>query len=805
MLQDLRFALRSLTRAKAFAIASVLTLATGIGSTTTVYAVLDALLLRPLPFGDRSDRLITIHSTHPSQATDWDDADMSYPDAIDLRERSRALAGIEGLIGRNLSLATERESERVAGASITPGLFSLLGVRPQLGRDFRDEDGAAPGLESVAIISHGVWQRLFGGTDGVVGQALPINGRAVTVIGVMPRGFAFPEQHDVWLPYRASRDAGRDRRSLTAIGLLAKGRTLADARAELGGIAAALADSHPATNRGWGVHALPLREFFVADATRRGLAAMFVAVALVLLVGCANVASLLLARGIGRARELSVRAALGAGRARLVRLMLIEVAVLSLAGGLMSLLVAAWGIDLLVRSNPEPLPYWAQVRIDARVLAFGFLLAAATALVTGLLPALRLSRADATRGQLHGERAGNTPAQRRLQGALVAGQVACSLALLVGASLLARSAMALQHADIGFDASPLMSARLYIAGDAYDDPSARAQMLERLVGRLASLPGVGAAAATGAIPGDDGGDGIRLLPDRGGVAGEDQIGAQLVPATPGLFDTLGLPLLEGRTFSSDESRDANAGVVIVNRRLAQRFWPGQGAVGRRLRVAAADATAEYRVIGVAPDLVYEELGEETDQSKLMVYVPYARAGWRTMALMVRTNGDPSALAAPLRGVVREIDPFFAPYDVLSMPDRRVMTMWGERFLGRTFAGLAIAGLLLACIGIYGLTAHSAAERRRELGIRLAIGAQRGDIIRLLLRRGAALALIGCAAGIPLAMAASQLLAGLLFRVSPWDGLVWSAAPLALVLAVLVSSFVPARRASRLDPVRALQE
>lgn len=805
MLQDLRFALRSLTRARAFAIAAVLTLATGIGATTTTYAVLDALLLRPLPFGDRSDRLLTIHSTHPTQAPDWDDADMSYPDVLDLGEQSRTLAGIEGLIGRNLSLATERESERVAGASVTPGLFSLLGVRPQLGRDFRDEDGAAPGLESVAIISHGVWQRLFGGADTVVGQALPINGRAVTVIGVMPQGFAFPEQHDVWLPYRAPRDEGRDRRSLTTIGLRAEGRSLADTRNELAGLAASLASRHPSTNRGWGVHALPLREFFVSDATRRSLSAMLAAVGLVLLVGCANVASLLLARGIGRARELSVRAALGAGRARLVRLMLVEVGVLSVAGGLLALLIAAWGIDTLVRANPEPVPYWARIHIDARVLAFAFAVSVLTALATGLLPALRMSRADATRGHLHGDRAGSTPAQRRLQGALVAGQVAFSLALLVGASLLARSTLALQHADIGFDASRLMSARLYIAGDAYDDPSARAGMLERLVGRLAALPGVEAAAATGAIPGDDGGDGIRLVPDRGGATADDQIGAQLVPATSGLFDTLGVTLIEGRTFSAEESLAPDADVVVVNRRLAERFWPGESALGRRLRLADARGTAAYRVIGVAPDLVYEELGEETEQSRLMVYAPYASAGWRTMALMVRAAGDPGALYGPLRGAVREVDPFFAPYDVQSMTDRRVMTMWGERFLGRMFAAFSITGLLLACIGIYGLTAHTAAQRRRELGIRLAIGAQRGDIVRLLLRRGAVLAAIGCAAGIPLAVAASRLLAGLLFRVSPWDALVWWTAPLALVTAVLISSFVPARRASRLDPVAALQE
>jgi putative ABC transport system permease protein len=805
MLQDLRYALRSLVRARSFTAAAVLTLALGIGTTTVVYAVVDALLLRPLPFGDRSGRLVTVHSTHPTQAQDWDDSEVSYPDLLDLRDATTTLAGIEGLLNRNLSLATDRDSERVAGASVTPGLFRLLGESPQLGRDFRDDEGAEPGFESVALISHGIWQRLFAGANDVVGRALPVNGRSVTVIGVMPRGFAFPEQHEVWLPYRMPRDQWRERRNLMAVGLLAPGRTLAEARNELGTLAGSLAERYPASNRGWGAHAIALRELFVGDATRRGLAAMLIAVALVLLVSCANAAGLLLARGIGRSRELSVRAALGAGRARLIRLMLTESVLLALAGGLLAMLLAAWGIELLLRMVGEPMPYWAMVRLDARVAIFASSAALLAAAISGVLPALRLSHVNAVRSDLQGGRTGSTPSQRRLQAALVAGQVALSLTLLVGASLLARSTMALQSADVGFEASPLLSARLYVAGDAYDDVIARAAMIERLVGRLAGIPGVEGAAATGAIPADDGGQGIRLVPAQGSLTVDDYIGAQLVPATPAFFETLGLQLLEGRTFTGDETRRADTDVVIVNRRLAERLWPGDSALGRSVQVATSSAPEIYRVIGVAPDLVYEELGEETEQSQLMMYVPYARAPWRTMALMVRTSGDPRQAAAPLRATVREIDPFFAAYDVQTMTGRRIVTSWGERFLAQTFAAFSVTALLLACVGIYGLTAYTAAERRREVGIRLAIGAQRGDIITLLLRRGVFLALIGCAIGLPLAFAASRMLAGLLFRVSPSDVVVWIVAPAALAGAVLVSSFLPARRASRLDPADAIRE
>jgi putative ABC transport system permease protein len=802
MLQDLRFAVRALWKARGFSTAAILTLAAGMSATTIVYAVVDATMLRPLPFGDRSTRLVTLHSTHPTQAQDWDDSALSYPDLIDLRESSRTLEGIEGVLPRNVSLSADRETERVAAASITPGLFRLLGVSPLSGRDFRDEDGAAPGFESVVLISAGIWQRQFGGDPSVVGRTIPINGRRLSVIGIMPPGFAFPERHDVWLPFRLPQDASREGRSLTAVGLLRPGQSLNAARLELSSLAAALAARFPDTNRAWGVHAMPLRDLYIGAATRRGLTAMLVAVALVLLVSCANVASLLVARGIGRVRELTVRSALGASRQRIVRLLMIESLVLTVIAGVLAVFTVAWGLDALVASMPEPPPYWAQIRIDARVIGFAFVVSLATALLSGLVPALRASRVDLTSGSLHGARASGTPSQRRLQGALVAAQIALSLGLLVGATLLAKSTVALQHADIGFDASPLLSGRMYIAGDGYDSPTARAEILERVLSRLGSLPGVTAAAATGAIPADDGGDRIRLIPDRGVGARGEEIGAQMVPASSRLFDALGLRLIEGRTFSSDEIRRADANVVIVSQQLAARFWPGASALGRQLRV---DGLAPGpRVIGVAPDIVYEELGEETDQSRLIVYVPPVQAGWRTMALLVRTAGRPASIATSLRTVVREVDSNFAAYDVMTMSDRRALTSWGERFIGRTFGAFSVVALFLACIGVYGLTAHAAAERRREVGIRLAIGARPVDIIRLFLGRGAALAVAGSAAGVPLAFASAKLVEAMLFRTSAWDVQAWTLLPVSLVASVMLASFLPAYRASRIEATEALR-
>jgi predicted permease len=803
MLQDLRFAIRSLVRSRGFAAATVTTLALGIGANTVVYSVLDAMMLRPLPFGDRTDRLVTLHSTHPTQATDWDDSELSYPDLIDLRERAQRFEAVEGLIRRNVSAEA---GERVQAASITPGMFRMLGVEPQRGRAFTDDEAAEPGQESHVIISDALWRRLFGGDGAIVGRGMLVNGRSLTIVGVMPPGFGFPERHEIWLPLRMSRDVGRDRRSIMAIGLLREGTTLDEARAEVRTLAATLAERYPGTNRDWGVHAMFLRDFFVRPGTRRALTAMLAAVGLVLLVACANVASLLVARGVGRQRELTVRAALGSGRGRLVRLLLLESAVLSVLGGAVGLLVASWGLDALLASMPEPPPHWAQLRLDGRVLTFTAGISALTALACGLLPALRLTRLGAPHASLHAARSGGqSPDQRRLQGTLVAGQVAVSLALLVCATLLARSAMQLQHADVGFDPRPLLSLRVYLAGDAYNDQAARARGLRRIATRLQALPGVSSTAATGAIPSDDGGDAIRLVPEHATASRTEEIGAQLIPITPAFFDTIGARLLDGRTFTDGEHDSVDADVIVVNRALAARFWPGEPAIGRRLLVATGSGVQACRVIGVAPDLVYEELGEETAQSKLNVYVPYGRAGWRTMAVLLQTAGDPSTVAPSVRAAIREIDPAVAPFDMQTMIERRRATSWGERFIGNMFAGFGLAALLLACVGAYGLTAYSAAQRTREIGVRMAVGAGRVDILRLLIGRGARLALIGIVVGAPLASAAAGGVQRLLFRVSPWDPAVWAAMPIALVAAVLLASYAPAHRASRIDPATALKQ
>jgi putative ABC transport system permease protein len=805
MLQDFRYALRSLAHAPGFTAAAVLTLSLGLAANTVVYSIVNGLVLRPLPFGDRAERLITIHSTHPTQAQDWDDSELSYPDLIDLRDRVRSLEAVEGVLTRNLSLASADDAQRVMGASITPGLFDLLGVSPAIGRGFTEADGAEPGRESVAIISHAIWQRLYSGDPEITRRTILVNARAIAIVGVMPPRFAFPENQDIWLPYRTDRAAGRDRRNLTTVGLLRPGTTLNTARSELGGIAAALSTEHPVTNRQWGLHAMALRDLFVGDSTRRGLNAMLFAVGFVLLVACANVAGLLVARGIGRRRELAVRMALGASRARLIRLLFTESLILAVLGGALGALAASWGLDGLVASMPEPPVYWARFEIDSGVLAFISAVTVITAVACGLLPALRAGRTGTSAGTFSAARTATSGVdQRRLQGLLVAGQVALSLALLVAATLLARSAMMLQHSSIGFETEPLLSLRFYIAGNAYDQPVARARAVDRVVARLRSLPGAESAAAVGAIPGDDGGEPVRFVPPDTPVVAGEEIGAQLVPITPAFFDTLGLRPIAGRTFDSGETENPDSNAVIVSQRLARRLWPDGDGVNREVRAITAQGPATMRVVGVAPDMVYEELGEESEQSRLIVYVPYVRAGWRTMALLVRATASPETLASAARQAVRAVDPAFAEFEVLTMPERRAMTTWSERFIGRTFSLFAAIAMVLACVGAYGLTSQAAAERTREIGVRLAIGARRIDIVRLFVGRGVRLALAGAAAGLPLAAGAARLVEGLLFEVSPWEISVWLALPVALIAAVLAANYLPARTASRTDPAVALR-
>jgi predicted permease len=496
LLQDLSQAVRGLRKRPGFAIAALLTLALGIGANVTVFSLVNAMLLRPLPFGDRSDRVVTMHSTHRLQAEDWGDSRISYRDLVDVAVQSSSFDGVGGFLGRNFTVSTETDAERVLGGSVTPNLFPLIGVEPMLGRNFTTDEGAAPGLESSVILTHGLWQRRFGADPGIVGKAVIINERARVVVGVMPQGFKFPERAELYMPLRWD-ESPRQARSILAVGVLKHGVSLERAQAEVDAIALRLQETYPESNRGYGIRALTFRDSQVGADERLLSGTLMAAVGFVLLIACANLANLLLVRGAARQREMAVRAAMGASRVRLAWTVISESAVIAAFGTLLGTLAAIWALDLITASLPEELPFWMRVDVDQRIVVFAVVITAFTTLAIGLLPALRASRPNVISDLKEGNRGMSLgPAAHRVQALLVVGQVALCLALLVGANLMIRSFLSMQRADLGFDDRPLLTMRMYLAGDAYDDVKQRGAFFVRAVQALRELPGVTSAVIT---------------------------------------------------------------------------------------------------------------------------------------------------------------------------------------------------------------------------------------------------------------------------------------------------------------------
>jgi putative ABC transport system permease protein len=807
LLRDLVHAWRGLKQQPGFLLAALLTLAIGIGANVTIFSLVNGLSLRPMPFGDRTDRLVTIHPTHRfnNEQPGWGDAEISYRDLLDFRSAS-SVEGIGAYFLRNFVLSGDAASaERVLGGSISPNLFPMLGIEPMMGRQFLDEEGTAPGLESVVMLTHGLWQRRYGSDPAIVGKAIMVNDRARTVIGVLPPGIKFPLSDQLYMPLRWD-DAPRSSRNVNAVALLKPGVTIAQFASELSSIAKRLEEQYPVTNTGYGVRVVPIRRSYVdAGVDRLGIVLM-TAVGFVLLIMCANLANLMLVRGAARQRELAVRSAMGAGAGRLLWVALTESVLLTVPGTILGLLASQWAIDWMIGSFAEPgtLPYWFTFDIDWRVTLFTIGVAIFTTLAVGLLPSIRAAKPDlvndlkeAGRGLSLG-RGG-----QRLQAVLAVAQVALCFGLLIGANLMVRSFMALQAADLGFDHRPIVTARGYLAGDAFNDIAARSAFYMNVVSTLRQLPGATAAVVTTSIPGDDGGSDRRLVID-GRTAEADEINVQSIGVTPGLFDTIGLRMMEGRDFTGEEALNPDANVALINKGLADRLWPGQSPIDRRVGFRLGDDIQWLRVVGVAPDVHYEEVGEDTDQSRLNVYVPYATDGSRSMAMLVRTEGSPDALLAPVRDALRRIGPTFPIFRLMPMSALRKFTTWEQEFFGDLMVSFATAAMLLACLGIYALISYSVGRRSREIGVRLALGARPADVVRMLLRETVRVGGTGLVAGVTLGFVIARALAGSLYgvRVDLW---LFASMALPLTAALLLATWLPARRAARLEPTIALRD
>ena len=805
ILRDLLHAWRGLMQRPGFFAGALLTVAVGIGANVAIFSLVNAISLRPMPFGDRTERLVTIHVAHRLDVDEpgWGDTEISYADFLDF-QTAATVEGIGGYLARAFLLSGDGISaERVRGGSVTPELFRLLGIEPILGRHFTMEEAAAPGLESAVMIGHGLWQRRFGSDPSIVGKQIIVNDRARVVVGVLPPGFRFPEFDELYTPLRWEA-APRSARNINAVALIKPGHTIEQARADLTSIARRLEDTYPETNRGYGVRVVPIRDTYIgADDTRVGIVLM-AAVSFVLLIMCANLANLMLVRGASRQRELAVRSAMGAGRGRLLWTALSETVLIALPGALFGLLLSQWIVDAMTGAfPPNSLPYWLDFTIDRRVVLFSIGAAFFTTLVVGLLPAFRTVRPNLVTDLKEGSRGVSLGrAGQRLQAGLVVAQVALCFALLVGANLMVQSFLALQQTSLGFDHKSIVAGGGFLAGDAFDQLQARSAFYQRVVDTLRALPGVAAAAVTTAMPGDDGGESRQLVVD-GRTGREDAVGVQSIAITAGLFDTMGLQVLEGRVFTDAEVHDPRAAVAMINQELARRLWPGDSPVGKRVGFLQNDAVNWFRVVGVAPNVHYEEVGEGTDQSRLNVYVPYATSGTRSVALMVRAHGAPQPIVAPMREALQRIGPTFALSRVIPMNELRKATTWEQEFFGDVMAVFAAGALLLACLGIYALISYSVGRRAHEIGVRLALGARPVDVIRMLLQHTARVGGAGLLIGLVLAIAVGRSLVAGLYGVSlnPW---LFASMALPLTAALLIATWLPARRAARIEPTIALR-
>lgn len=805
-LRDLVHAWRGLTQKPGFFIGTLLTVAIGICANVAIFSLVNGILLRPMPFGDRTDRLATVHVAHRLNVDEpgWGDTEISYPDLLDFR-RAESVEGIGAYLTRSFVLSGDGSSaERIRGGSVTPDLFPLIGIAPALGRQFTIEEAASPGLESVVMLTHSLWERRFGSDPAIVGRSIIVNDRARVVVGVLPKGFRFPEFDELYTPLRWD-ESPRSGRNVNAVALMKPGQSIERTRSELESIAKRLEETYPATNSGYGVRVIPIRESYIGAGDQRIAIVLMSAVGFVLLIMCANLANLMLVRGAARQRELAVRSAMGASRGRLLWASLSETVLVAVPGAALGLLLSQWVVDAMMGAFPPgSLPFWLHFGVDSRVVMFAIGAAVFTTVVVGLLPAIRTVRPDLVNDLKEGGRGVSLGAAgQRLQAGLAVAQVALCFALLVGANLMVQSFLAMQRTSLGFDHRPILAGAGYLAGDAYDAVPRRAAFYSQVVETLRAMPGVAAAAVTTATPGDDGGSGQELVID-GRTSRDDAIGVQSIAISPGLFEVFGLPLVEGRTFTEAEMQDVAADVGLINQELARRLWPGQSALNRRIGFRDNDDVLWLRVVGVVPDVHYEEVGEDTDQSRLNVYVPYARSGSRSMAILVRAHGSPAELIAPMREAMRRIGPTFPVFGLLPMSEVRQRTTWEQEFFGQMMAGFAAGALLLACLGIYALISYSVGRRSREIGVRLALGARPGDVVRMLLREAAKIGAAGLVIGLVLAGVVARGLVSGLYGVSVTTWLFASMAT-PLTVALLVATWLPARRAARVEPTTALRD
>jgi predicted permease len=796
--QDILYALRWLGRSRHFTLVAILTLALGVGGTTTMFSVIHAVLLKPLPF-EQPERLVAI--SHVWQGTP---TTMSAPNFHDLRDQSQAIETAAAYRAGEVTLTGRGDPVRLKGVRVSASFFDVLRTRPALGRAFRPDENT-PGKEKVAVISQALWQQRFGGHGDALDAPIMLDGVPYTIVGIMPAGFSFPFGQEIWVPYAREEmygDGNRGAWFLHAIGRLRDGATLDQARTELATIASRLERQYPEPNTDVGMTARPLHEAMVGS-VRTALFVLMGAVSFVLLITCTNLANLLLARAAARESEMAVRSALGAARHRLVRQLLTESVVLAVAGGITGLLLAMWALDSLVTLNPEGIQRLDTVRIDRTVLAFAAGIAMLTAFIFGILPALQTTRSSLASTLKEGGRS-LAHAGRRTRGALIVAEVALAVTLLAGAGLLIKSFLRLQAVDPGFEPEQVLTFELDVPDIRYKEDDDKTRFFKNAIDRFAALPGVRSAG------------GVIVLPLRGSFNLSFTVNGWPPPkpgqeptletrvATPGYFQTVGIPLVKGRLFTAQDDERAPQ-VALISESAAKKFFPNEDPIGRKIRLGWGRGKDKPNVggeiVGIVGDV--RQLGLDVPFEP-EIYVPHAQVANNSLEIVLRTDVPPATLASVVRGEVRRLDPDLPIARFETLESIVADSISRPRFymlLVAIFAGLA---LLLAAVGIFGVMSYSVAQRTRELGIRIALGAGVGAVRRLVVGQAMKLATLGLAIGLGAALLLSSTLEKMLFSLSSTDPSTFAAVAGVLFIVALVASWLPARRASKVDPVVALR-
>lgn len=792
MIQDLRFGARTLRNQPGFTLIAVLTLALGIGANTAIFSVVNAVLLAPLPFAE-PERIVRLYGVF----SQGNQASTSPPDFLDYRAQNQSFAEFAALRPGSYNLTGQTEPERITGAAVTSNFFRALGVQPLRGRTFTPEE-AQGGQAQEVLISEGLWQRRFGAATNIIGQSLLLDGQPHTIIGVLANDARMPDTAEVWKPLTFEGENMQVRRFhfLRCFGRLKPGVTIAQAQADLDAIAVALEKQYPDSNTTWRLRMVPLREELLGDVST-GLYVLLGAVALVLLIACVNVANLLLARAAARQKELAIRRALGAGRWRLLRQLLTECLLLAMVGGALGLALAVWGTQLLVTLAPTTIPRASAIGVNGQVLGFTLLLSVLTGLTFGLLPAWQASRTDSNeRLKAGGKGAGAGPQHTR--SILVVAEIALALVLLMGAGLLLQSLRRLQNVDLGFDPRGVLTMQLFLPEAKYHELGKTTQFFTQLLQRVQALPGVQAAGTTTRLPLQGGGDTYFKIEGRPFADPKQLVTAVNPDVSPDYFRAQGIALREGRAFTPQEVTSVPH-VVIINEALAQAYFPNESPLGQRLIIDDGQPLT-CEIIGVAGNVKqYSLMGRATPT----MYLPRVETGFAH--LVIRTTGDPLRLAASVRAAVQAIDPDQPVANVRVMEQIVNGPMAEPQFrtwLLSVFAAVAVA---LAALGIYGVMSYAVAQRTHEIGIRMALGAQRKDVLKLVLGRGLALTLGGIALGVVAAFALTRWMATLLFGVRPTDPGTFVVVALLLLVIALLACYLPARRAVQVDPLTALRQ